>query len=63
MKKQDQKVNSQKPAGQPNTKALQSKSVVVNASSIADKIELARKEAYIEPQTRDFLRRLLKRWR
>jgi predicted RNA-binding Zn-ribbon protein involved in translation (DUF1610 family) len=60
MKKQDQKADPKTTAEQPKTKVLQGKKVeTVTDSNIEDKIELARKEAYIEPQTRDLLRKLL----
>ncbi len=60
MKKQDQKADPKTTAEQPKTKAPQGKNVeAVNTTNIEDNIELARKEAYIEPQTRDLLRRLL----
>jgi predicted RNA-binding Zn-ribbon protein involved in translation (DUF1610 family) len=60
MKKQDQKPDPKATAEQPKNKAPQSKNVeTVNAANLEDKIELARKEAYIEPKTRDLLRKLL----
>ena len=60
MKKQDQKTDLKPTAEQQKTKAPQGKNVeTINAANLEDKIELARKEAYIEPQTRDLLRKLL----
>jgi hypothetical protein len=56
MKNQDQKTTAE----QPKTKSSQGKNVEnINTANIEDKIELARREAYIEPQTRDLLRKLL----
>jgi hypothetical protein len=56
MKNQDQKTTSE----QPKTKSPPGKNVEnINTANIEDKIELARKDAYIEPQTRDLLRKLL----
>ena len=58
MKKvQEQKVEIKKPAEQQNN--ISNKRESINAIDAEDKIELERREAYVEPGTRDLLRTLL----
>ena len=54
---QEQKKDIGKPAEQPLNASDNKGSV--NSLDVEDKIELERREAYIEPQTRDLLRKLL----
>ena len=56
-KAQEQKVEIKKPAEKPNK--ISDKRESVNAIDVEDKMELERREAYIEPETRDLLRTLL----
>ena len=54
---QEQKIDIRKPAERPLNAS--DKKGLVNSLDVEDKIELERREAYIEPQTRDLLRKLL----
>ncbi len=60
MKNRQQKTDSKKTAEQPKEKVSADKNTeTIKTMSLEDKIDLERKGAYIEPQTRDLLRRLL----
>jgi predicted RNA-binding Zn-ribbon protein involved in translation (DUF1610 family) len=60
MKNRQQKTDSKKTAEQPKEKVGTDKNTeTVKTMSLEDKIDLERRGAYIEPQTRDLLRRLL----
>jgi len=58
-KSQEQKTDAKKAAEQPNENTISDKKEAINAIDVEDKIELERREAYIEPETRDLLRKLL----
>ncbi|MGA3060421.1 MAG: hypothetical protein ABSD92_08635 [Candidatus Bathyarchaeia archaeon] len=58
-KNPEQKIDVQKPADQLTKNTLADKTATVNALDLEDKIELERREAYIEPKARDLLRKLL----
>lgn len=56
-KVQEQKVEIRKPAEQGNN--ISNKRESINVIDVEDKIELERREAYIETETRDLLRTML----
>ena len=56
-KSQNTKISMNQPAGQSTQ--MPDKKTLANALDAEDKIELERREAYIEPKTRDLLRKLL----
>lgn len=60
MKNREQKTDPKKTAEQPKEKtATDNTTEAIKTMNLEDKIELERREAYIEPQTRDLLRKLL----
>jgi len=62
MKNQDQKTDPKKTTEQPKEKTVADKNketIKVTNTNVQDKIVFERKEAYIEPQTRDLLKKLL----
>lgn len=60
MKNQEQKTDPKKTTEQPKEKTVAYKNKeTIKATNIEDKIVFERKEAYIEPQTRDLLKKLL----
>jgi ssDNA-binding Zn-finger/Zn-ribbon topoisomerase 1 len=59
-KNQDQKTDAKKTAEPPKENTISDKNKeTIKALDMEDKMELERKEAYIEPKTRDLLRNLL----
>jgi predicted RNA-binding Zn-ribbon protein involved in translation (DUF1610 family) len=59
MKNQEQKTDPKKTAEQPKGTTTDKTTEAIKTMNLEDKIDLERREAYIEPQTRDFLRKLL----
>jgi predicted RNA-binding Zn-ribbon protein involved in translation (DUF1610 family) len=59
MKNQEQKTDPKKTAEQPKGTVTDKTTEAIKTMNLEDKIDLERREAYIEPQTRDFLRKLL----
>jgi predicted RNA-binding Zn-ribbon protein involved in translation (DUF1610 family) len=58
-KSQEQKTDTKKTAEPQKENNISDKKDAIKALDIEDKIELERREAYIEPETRDLLRKLL----
>jgi ssDNA-binding Zn-finger/Zn-ribbon topoisomerase 1 len=58
-KSQEQRTDAKKTAEQPKENTISDKKEAINAIDVEDKIELERREAYIEPKARDLLRKLL----
>jgi predicted RNA-binding Zn-ribbon protein involved in translation (DUF1610 family) len=59
MKNQEQKTDPKKTAEQPKGTVTDNTTEAIKTMNLEDKIDLERREAYIEPKTRDFLRKLL----